>query len=491
MKPLSTAVNAPAASTAGTAAPATGAAAQAGGEAGAFALLLGCFTTAPALPPAAEAASVAADAIAMPDLTATAPALPAILSEDESGGTRTEDSTAALLPDAALVASLLGQLQAPYAMVTTALPADPPAAQPLTGGVSGTTQPLPAADLSDAPELAQAAAAEDALHADATQPADTAPDSAAAAANSATPMSALPVSAAHPDTATHADHRDAARGAAPSALAPQGASAEAIAAREAAAAAARPAAAAQPAASVQGDAARRADGAPAAERNGNAPAARAQTAADFRRALESQLADNADVGGEGTVQVVTAPAAIAAAAAPARTTAHHDARDHNGDLSGIGAAMHQPLAHRGDRVPPGLTIAPPLQSPEWQPAFANSVRLLVNEGSSAASLQLNPAEFGPIDVRIVMSEQRADISFVAAHPDANTAIQNALSELREQLARSGIQLGQTSVGAHPQQPRQFANTPQRAAAPRAASGPAPVSVSPLRPRASGNIDIYA
>jgi flagellar hook-length control protein FliK len=138
-----------------------------------------------------------------------------------------------------------------------------------------------------------------------------------------------------------------------------------------------------------------------------------------------------------------------------------------------------------------VSIAPRLASPEWQPAFANSVKLLVNEGASAATLQLNPAEFGPIDVRIVVSDQRADISFMVAHPDANAAIQSSLAELRDQLARSGIQLGQASVGAHPQHPREPAPMPRRVAAANPAAAAPGTRLTAVRSRGHGTIDIYA
>lgn len=145
---------------------------------------------------------------------------------------------------------------------------------------------------------------------------------------------------------------------------------------------------------------------------------------------------------------------------------------------------------RGDVVT-SLTIAPRMDTPEWQPAFARGVRLLVNDGTTAASLQLNPAEFGPIDVRIVITDRRADISFLVTNPNADAALQSALPELRDQLARSGIQLGQTSVGAQGQEHRQPADSPRREHAADASATPSAAPTLPTRPRTNSQIDTFA
>lgn len=160
----------------------------------------------------------------------------------------------------------------------------------------------------------------------------------------------------------------------------------------------------------------------------------------------------------------------------------------------IGGALSTTAATNPIQEPgsPQLTIAPRLDTPEWKTAFAGGVRLLVQEGANSASLQLNPAELGPIDVRIQVTDQRADISFLVKSSDANAAIQSALSDLREQLARSGIELGQTNVGNQREHAQHPSHTPWRGNAQTApvlpladASQPAP------QQRASGQIDTFA
>jgi flagellar hook-length control protein FliK len=189
-----------------------------------------------------------------------------------------------------------------------------------------------------------------------------------------------------------------------------------------------------------------------------------------------------------------APAiALSTSAAPRpQTFAFTDTRDRASDVSASAIAAPFAIAAHGDTMPQ-VTIAPRMDTPEWQPAFAHNVKMLVNDGVTGATLQLNPAEFGPIQVRIVMTEQRADISFMVTSTDANAALQSALPELRDQLARSGIQLGQTSVGAQSQNPHQPAPAPRPTVATAGTPGTsAPAGApQPVRPRSSSQIDTFA
>ena len=166
------------------------------------------------------------------------------------------------------------------------------------------------------------------------------------------------------------------------------------------------------------------------------------------------------------------------------------------DISSMAATLTANVST--DSTPHAIDISPQFGSAEWKPAFASNVQILVNNGITNAALQLHPADLGPIEVRIQMIDQRADISFTVANADAGAAIQSALPELREQLERGGIQLGQTSVGNHGGhgQDAQHASTsarhvPLQAHAPdtetSALNQPAPRTPAPSAHR----IDFYA
>ncbi len=227
-----------------------------------------------------------------------------------------------------------------------------------------------------------------------------------------------------------------------------------------------------------------------------APSTRARALDELRHGLPVQSAEYAqESAGTASAVATESTNSLAAAHAAARSPfpASGQRDDRLIDATAIPAAMPAAAAAHGDLPATSLNIAPRFASPEWQPAFTQNVKMLVNDGLSSATLQLNPGEFGPIEVRIVISDQRADISFMVDHPDANAAIQSSLSELRDQLARSGIQLGQTSVGAHPQHPQQSGDTPrhQTQAAPAPEHAPANPTPAPTRGNSGGRVDIYA
>lgn len=114
-------------------------------------------------------------------------------------------------------------------------------------------------------------------------------------------------------------------------------------------------------------------------------------------------------------------------------------------LNATNAAM--PAAPAIQTPPPvNVTVAPPLHSQAWPAAFNNTIRVLVSDQTQVARLQLTPGDLGPVDVRIAISEHRAEIAFAVSSPEAKAAIQQALPQLRETFAASGLELGDASFG---------------------------------------------
>jgi flagellar hook-length control protein FliK len=92
-------------------------------------------------------------------------------------------------------------------------------------------------------------------------------------------------------------------------------------------------------------------------------------------------------------------------------------------------------------------------------------------------------------VRITLSEHRADLAFAVSGPEAKAAIQQALPQLRELLAETGLQLGDATFGDHrPEDQGDTAGGDMHARGDRAATAAAPVA---LRPAAAGLVDTYA
>lgn len=76
----------------------------------------------------------------------------------------------------------------------------------------------------------------------------------------------------------------------------------------------------------------------------------------------------------------------------------------------------------------------------WSEALGERVLWLIGNRISAAQLNLNPPELGPLEVRIVLDGDKAHVHFASAHAQVRDALESALPRLRELLGEAGIQL---------------------------------------------------
>lgn len=94
-----------------------------------------------------------------------------------------------------------------------------------------------------------------------------------------------------------------------------------------------------------------------------------------------------------------------------------------------------------------LTVATPVgQTAAWGQDVAQSVTWMVGQHLSAAELQLNPPNLGPLTVVVQMAGNQANAFFSSPHAAVRDALQQALPHLGELLASSGLTLGQATVG---------------------------------------------
>lgn len=112
-------------------------------------------------------------------------------------------------------------------------------------------------------------------------------------------------------------------------------------------------------------------------------------------------------------------------------------------LAGQGAS--NPLA---TPAPVAMTLAMPMQQANWGRAMAERVVWMTNANIQEAEIQLNPRELGPIGIKVTVSNDQANVSFVAQHAATREALESALPRLREMLSENGLQLGQSDVSQH-------------------------------------------
>ncbi len=91
------------------------------------------------------------------------------------------------------------------------------------------------------------------------------------------------------------------------------------------------------------------------------------------------------------------------------------------------------------------TVHVPVSDSRWPAQVGHEVRLLVERGVQAATLRVNPEHLGPVEVRIDIVNDKANVVFGAAQAETRAALVDALPKLREMFAESGLALGDTGV----------------------------------------------
>lgn len=161
-------------------------------------------------------------------------------------------------------------------------------------------------------------------------------------------------------------------------------------------------------------------------------------------------------------------------------------------------------ALNGPRRPEGeIAQAKPIQAHvhdqhAWSKQLGDRVVWMTQQGQQTAEIHLNPAQLGPLQITLNLSQENATAVFVSQHAEVRQALQDALPQLREMLASSGINLGQANVSD--QGPKEQQNTNQHTAHLRTERDPAILTdatqtglnhrVTPIY-RDNGSIDLFA
>ena len=151
------------------------------------------------------------------------------------------------------------------------------------------------------------------------------------------------------------------------------------------------------------------------------------------------------------------------------------------------------------------TLAAPFGSVDFAQALAEKVSMWVSsakdDGTMTAELHLNPAEMGPINVKISLDGQSAHVDFAAAALETRQAIEASLPMLSSALGDVGLSLTGGDVSSQTSQQQAFSQAAAQAQAGRQvgpaqagdsdADGLAMRSVSAPRAGRAGGLDLYA
>jgi flagellar hook-length control protein FliK len=99
-------------------------------------------------------------------------------------------------------------------------------------------------------------------------------------------------------------------------------------------------------------------------------------------------------------------------------------------------------------APPGLptiSLGTPLNQGAWDQALGERIQWMANHKLQGAQIKLNPANLGPMEVRIQVQNEQASIKFTSAHGVVREALEAALPRLRDMFDASGVELVDVDV----------------------------------------------
>ncbi len=107
-----------------------------------------------------------------------------------------------------------------------------------------------------------------------------------------------------------------------------------------------------------------------------------------------------------------------------------------------------------------LPVQPNIQSSAWSQVMNSRVVWMAKEGIQQAEMKMNPANLGPVEVKLHVQNEQASVTFLAQHSTTRDALEQALPKLRDSFAENGIQLTHAEVGQQQHQ-QQREDQPQQ------------------------------
>ncbi|MBU1191913.1 MAG: flagellar hook-length control protein FliK [Gammaproteobacteria bacterium] len=150
-------------------------------------------------------------------------------------------------------------------------------------------------------------------------------------------------------------------------------------------------------------------------------------------------------------------------------------------------------------VLPTTTLQTPFRQPGWDQALSERVMWAASQKLQSAEIKLNPPHLGPIEVRVQMHQDQAQVSFTAQHAVVREALEASMPRLRDMFNASGFNLLDVNVSQHSFAEQQrhtqgFATVSRTRQADEdgaTISGASPVEISRVGEMSRSGIDLFA
>ena len=98
----------------------------------------------------------------------------------------------------------------------------------------------------------------------------------------------------------------------------------------------------------------------------------------------------------------------------------------------------------------GNTIQARTQAAEVLQQIGHELKVKLQSGPSSIHMQLNPKELGAIDVQMVTDAKGVNVTFFAEQASTGRLLETQISQLRQSLIDSGVQLAGLNISQHGQ-----------------------------------------
>jgi len=90
-------------------------------------------------------------------------------------------------------------------------------------------------------------------------------------------------------------------------------------------------------------------------------------------------------------------------------------------------------------------ISEPFNSPAWSKAMGKQIVWMANQNIKAAEIRLNPANLGPVEVRLEINDDQINVALSSRHASVREAMEMTMPKLREMLENDGLNLSDSNI----------------------------------------------
>jgi len=111
-----------------------------------------------------------------------------------------------------------------------------------------------------------------------------------------------------------------------------------------------------------------------------------------------------------------------------------------------------PLTQSANSSPLSIQTTPllsginePFSSPGWSKALGNQIVWMANQNIKTAEIRLNPANLGPVEVRLEIKDDQINVALSSRHAAVREAMEMTMPKLREMLENDGLNLSDSNI----------------------------------------------